>query len=109
MGSVVGPIFLGILISILGFSNMKGNISSLHWYHRTRVTEENRLPFGRMIGLGTVIIGVSVIAFGCLAFITEITQKNLFILIGSVVVVIGIVVGLAMSIYAMFKYNKGIF
>lgn len=109
MGSVVGPISLGILISILGFFNMKGNIASVHWYHRTRVTEENRLPFSRMIGLGTIIIGVSIIAFGCLAFLTEITQKNLFQLIGAVVVVVGIAIGLAMSFYAMFKYNKGVF
>ena len=109
MGSVIGPIILGILISTLGFSNMKGNLSSVHWYHRTRVTEENRLPFGRMIGLGTIIIGASVVAFGCLAFITEKTQNEAFIMIGSMIVIIGIVIGLAISFYAMFKYNKGIF
>lgn len=34
MGDVIGPVILGIIISILGISNMKGNISSLHWYHR---------------------------------------------------------------------------
>ena len=31
MGAVIGSIILGIFISILGFSNMKGNISSIHW------------------------------------------------------------------------------
>ena len=38
MGDVIGPVILGIIISILGISNMKGNISSLHWYHRQRVS-----------------------------------------------------------------------
>lgn len=109
MGAVIGPIILGIFISILGFSNMKGNISSIHWYHRKRITEENRLPFGRMIGLGTIICGVSIVIFGCLSLVAEKTQINIFTIIGAVIVVVGLVVGLALSLYAMIKYNKGIF
>ena len=109
MGAVIEPIILGIIISILGFSNMKGNISSIHWYHRKRITEENRLPFGRMIGLGTIICGVSIVIHGCLSFLAEKTQIDLFTIIGSVILVIGLVIGLALSLYAMIKYNKGIF
>ncbi len=109
MGSVIVPIVLGIFISILGLSNMKGNISSVHWYHRKRITEENRLPFGKTIGLGTIICGVSLVAFGCLSFVAEKTQIDLFTIIGSVIVVLGLVAGLALSLYAMIKYNKGIF
>lgn len=60
---------LGILISILGIINMTGNISSLHWYHRQRVTEENRKPFGKLVGLGTLIIGLAMIVFGVLFLI----------------------------------------
>ena len=109
MGSVIVPIVLGIFISILGLSNMKGNISSVHWYHRKRITEENRLPFGKTIGLGTIICGVSLVVFGCLSFVAEKTQIDLFTIIGSVIVVLGLVAGLALSLYAMIKYNKGIF
>jgi len=109
MGDFIGPVFLGIFIVILGLSNMKGNISSLHWYHRKRVTEENRLPFGRMVGLGTIICGVSLVIFGCLSFAADRTQIDLFTMIGSVIVGIGLVIGLALSLYAMIKYNKGIF
>ena len=109
MGAVIGPIILGIFISILGFSNMKGNIASVHWYHRKRITEENRLPFGRMIGLGTVICGVSLVVFGCFSFVAEKTQIDIFTIIGAVLVVVGLVIGLALSLYAMIKYNKGIF
>ena len=109
MGAVIGPIILGIFISILGFSNMKGNISSIHWYHRKRITEENRLPFGRMIGLGTIICGISIAIFGCLSLAAYKTQIDLFTIIGAVVVVVGLVIGLALSLYAMIKYNKGVF
>ena len=53
------PIAIGILISVLGIINMTGNISSLHSYHRHRVKEEDIKPFGRLVGTGTLIIGVS--------------------------------------------------
>ena len=109
MGAVIGPIILGIFITVLGFSNMKGNISSIHWYHRKRITEENRLPFGRMIGLGTIICGISIVILGCFSFVAEKTQIDLFSIIGAVIVVVGLVIGLALSLYAMIKYNKGIF
>lgn len=109
MGSVIGPVILGIVVSIIGFSNIKGNISSVHWYHRRRITEENRLPYGRMIGLGTVICGVSIAIFGCFSFLTEKTTNELFIIIGSVLLIIGIVIGLALNLHAMVKYNNGIF
>ena len=70
---------------MLGLSNMKGHIASVHWYHRKRITEENRLPFGRMIGLGTIICGVSLVIFGCLSFVAEKIQIDLFLIIGSVI------------------------
>ena len=101
MPAEIGPILLGIFISILGFSRMKGNISSVRWYHRKRVTEENRLPFGRMIGLGTVICGGSIVVSSCFIFVSEKTQIGLFAIIGSAVAVAGLVTGLALNIYAM--------
>ena len=109
MDAVIGPIILGVFISMLGVFNMRGNISSIHWYHRKRVTEKDRLPFGRMVGLGTVICGVSIAVFGCLSFAAEKTRLDFFTVIGSVVVIVGLATGLALSLYAMIKYNKGIF
>ena len=109
MDSTLGPAVLGVFIIILGFSNMKGNISSVHRYHRSRVTEENRLQFGRMIGAGTIICGLSLIVFGCLSFMAEKTQMDVFSTAGSVIVIMGLAAGLALSFYAMIKYNKGIF
>lgn len=100
---------LGIVFIVLGVFNMRGHISTLHSYHRKRVSEEDRLPFGRLVGLGTVIIGVSITAFGILNAISAATENSLFTVIGSVLMIVGIIVGLAVSFYAMKKYNKGIF
>lgn len=109
MDPVIIPIILGIFISILGIFNMRGNISSIHWYHRQRVTEENVIPFGKKVGLGTLIIGISVILFGVLSLAAELTKIAIFVTLGAVIVVMGIVAGLSLSLYAMIKYNKGIF
>ena len=100
---------LGILVSILGIINRTGNISSLHWYHRQRVTEENRKPFGKLVGLGTLIIGLSMIVFGILFLIFEQTQLQAFVVIGVIELIVSIIVGMIVSFYAMKKYNGGIF
>ena len=100
---------VGIICIILGILNMLGNISSLHYYHRQRVTEENRKPFGKLVGLGTVIIGLGTILLGIFLILTEIFSKPVFAVIGSSIVIISIIIGLAISFYSMKKYNHGIF
>lgn len=100
---------LGLLVCILGAINMTGNISSLHSYHRKRITEETRKPFGKLVGLGTLIIGIVMIVFGVLFLLFEKTQIELYVIIGSVLLIAGIIVGTVISFYAMLKYNKGIF
>ena len=100
---------LGLLVCVLGIINMTGNISSLHSYHRKRVTEEDRKPFGKLVGLGTLLIGIAMIVFGVLFLMFEKTQLDLYIIIGTVLLIAGIIAGMVISFYAMVKYNKGIF
>lgn len=100
---------LGIVICVLGIINMTGNISSLHSYHRKRVSAENIKPFGRLVGLGTLLIGIAMIVFGILFLIFERTQIGALVMIGAVELIASIVVGTAISFYAMIKYNGGIF
>jgi len=109
MTEAILQIIIGIVVLTLGRSNMKGNISSVHWYHRKRVKEEDILPFGRMIGLGTVIAGVSIILLGVFDCAAEITNAEIFMVIGSVIAFIGIMSGVGLNFYAIFKYNKEIF
>ena len=100
---------IGVIGIVLGISNMRGNISTLHSYHRHRVSEEDRIPFGKQVGLGTMVIGVGIIIFSVLSTVALYTENNIFILIGTAVLIVGIVAGLIISFKAMIKYNKGIF
>ena len=100
---------LGLIISVLGIINMTGNISSLHWYHRQRVSEADRLAFGRLVGLGTLIIGISVMLFGVLTLVSELTGATFVVGIATALLLICVAVGMAVSFYAMKKYNGGIF
>ena len=102
-------ILVGVLCIVLGIFNCKGKINSVHSYHRRRVTEENKLAFGKKIGLGTIIIGGSISLFGVCSFITHFVESAALSLIGVIVIILGVFVGFGISIYAMIKYNKGIF
>ncbi|MBR6708655.1 MAG: hypothetical protein IKL84_03135 [Clostridia bacterium] len=109
MTASVMTFIIGIVCVVLGISNMKGNISSLHSYHRHRVAEEDRLPFGKKVGQGTIMIGVAIVLFSLLSAVTFYTENDVFVLIGTVVLIAGIIVGSVITFRAMIKYNKGIF
>ena len=108
LGLVVSAI-IGVVCILIGVSNRKGNISSLHSYHRNRVREEDVLPYGKKIGLGMIIIGISIIAFSIISYISEATKNDIFALVGTGVMLAGILVGSIILFKAMIKYNKGIF
>jgi uncharacterized membrane-anchored protein len=109
MAAFITVAVLGILLSVIGVINMTGNISTIHGYHRKRVTEENRKAFGKLVGAGTLIIGLAMIVYGILLFAFEQTQNEALSVIGVVILLAGIVAGSALSFYAMKKYNGGIF
>ena len=109
MGAAITMMVVGIIVCVLGIVNMTGNISTLHAYHTKRVSEENRKPFGKLVGLGTLIIGVALIIYGVLHLIFELTGMEALVVIGTAELIVGIVVGMSFSFYAMKKYNGGIF
>jgi len=97
----IALLILGIFISVIGIVNMTGNISTIHSYNRRKVTEEDVPKYGRAVGTGTLIIGVSLIA----AFVTTFWSETAM----SFIVIPALVIGLGFILYAQFKYNKGIF
>ena len=99
---------LGIVIIVLGILHTKGNLSLLHSYHKERVAEEDKAPFGKLVGLGTIIVGATLVVTGGLSVASSILTVDLSI-ISTVVLVVGLVAGLCLNFYAMIKYNKGIF
>ena len=109
MLAAITTTIIGIIICVLAVMNMRGNISTLHSYHRNRVKEEDVKPFGKLVGLGTLLIGISVILYSLLLIVFTLTNFEILVIIGNVVMTIGIIVGIVISFYAMKKYNGGIF
>ena len=100
---------VGIICIIIGVFNIKGNVSMIHSYHYHRVSKENLLPFGKLVGIGMIIIGISIIIGSILSAITLLSGENIFSILGMGVIILGLISGISVAFYAMFKYNKGIF
>lgn len=94
-------LILGLFISVLGIINIMGNISTIHSYNRRKVKEEDVPKYGKVVGTGTLIIGVSLVLGYIVSFWSEAIMA--FIILPAVVV------GLGFLLYGQFKYNKGIF
>ena len=102
-------IAVGVLCIVLGILLTRGHLSLLHSYHRKRVSEEDRLPFGRLSGAGIITVGAAIAIMGVCTFFEKQFQNNVYSSIGTAVLIVGTVVGLGLAFYAMIKYNKGIF
>ena len=109
MAEFIICLILGIFCVVIGIINFKGNISTLHSYHRKRVSEEDRIPFGRVVGIGTILNGAGLILFGFFNLLATLFTMQIFVTIGAVFLIAGLAVGLGFSFYGMIKYNKGIF
>lgn len=109
MFGVITCFLVGALICFFGIRNMKGDISSLHSYHRARVSEENVKPFGKMVGLGTLLCGISVVIFALLQMVTIFTGRDIFTIVGTFILFVLLTVGMIITFLAMKKYNGGIF
>ena len=94
-------LILGLFISVLGIINIMGNISTIHSYNRRKVKEEDVPKYGKVVGTGTLIIGVSLVLGYIVSFWSEAIMA--FIILPAVEV------GLGFLLYGQFKYNKGIF
>ena len=93
---------LGGIISLLGCLNIKGNVRSIHWYNRRKVMEQDLPKYGKAVGRGTLIIGISCVVT---AILQMLFSQDAFYYI----VVIGCVIGLGFILYGQLKYNHGIF
>ena len=97
---------IGILLIPHGIMNIKGNISSIHWYNRTRITEETRPKYGKLMGIGTVVISTGLIIS---AIINILLDADIAITISGGITLISVILGVGFMLYAQIKYNKGIF
>ena len=100
---------IGVVVIIIGFINRTGNVSLLHSYHRKNVSEEDKLPFGKKVGIGMIIVGISIILLGLFGVLTLLTGKEIYYVIGTAISIIGITIGTIIALIAIKKYNKTIF
>ncbi len=94
-------LILGLLITVIGSVNLMGEITTIHSYNRKKVKEEDVPKYGKAVGTGSIIIGISFI----IAFIATFWNATLV----PYIITPAIVVGLGFILYAQFKYNKRIF
>ncbi len=95
------PLLGGFLIA-LGILNIRGNLSSIHWYQRQKITEETARPYGKWIGSGSVVTGGGLFSGGLLTW-TPWNPAAPYLMAAA------IMVGVGLMLYAQFKYNKGLF
>ena len=79
-------LILGVFISVMGIVNIKGNISTIHSYNRRKVKEEDIPKYGKAVGTGTLIIGVSLV----LGFIVSFWSEEMIAYITHPAVVVGL-------------------
>ena len=94
-------LILGVFISVVGIVNIKGNISTIHSYNRRKVKEEDIPKYGKTVGTGTLIIGISLV----LGFIASFWSEIFFI----TCILSKIKKKKSFILYGQFKYNKGVY
>ena len=94
-------LIIGLLLSVMGIVNIKGNISTIHSYNRRKVKEEDIPKYGKAVGTGTLIMGIGLLIAFVVSFLSE--EAITYIILPL------FVVGLAFILYGQFKYNKGLF
>ena len=94
-------LLVGIFISVIGIINIRGDISTVHWYNRRKVRQEDVPKYGKAVGVGSLIIGIAIIIAYVVSFWSE--TAITFIILPA------FIVGLGFILYGQIKYNRGIF
>ena len=94
-------LIVGIFISVIGIINIRGDISTVHWYNRRKVRQEDVPQYGKAVGTGSLIIGIAIIIAYVVSFWSE--TAITFIILPA------FIVGLGFILYGQIKYNRGIF
>ena len=99
---------VGVVCVVIGVLNILGNVSMLHSYHIDNLKKEDIPKFGKRVGTGMIIVGVSIIISGVGMVIAELTGNESYLLYGEIVMAIGLIIGIAITLLTIKKYNKKI-
>ena len=94
-------LIVGIFISVIGIINIRGDISTVHWYNRRKVRQEDVPKYGKAVGTGSLIIGIAIIVAYVVSFWSE--------TVITFIILPAFIVGLGFILYGQIKYNRGIF
>ena len=99
---VYGIIILtvGIIIQILSILFFLGHINLLHEYHRTNVKEEDKLIFGRKIGICLSIMSIGMLSSGVIALIDSTLDALALILL-----FVSLFISIILLVVTIIKYN----
>ena len=105
---LVISVLVGIACIVIGIMNKMGNLSMLHSYHIDNIKEEDKLPCGKLVGTGMIIVGISLFIFGAFSIPTYFLEEEKYTVIGTSIFIVGLVVGLGITLYSIKKYNHKI-
>lgn len=106
MQNFIVALLAGVVCIVIGILNTQGYIGTLKRRYRKRVAQEDVLPYGRRIGIATVIMGGALVLYGVFSAIVYVTKNSVFQWIGTGVLIAGLGVGGVIAVCAMIKYNK---
>lgn len=107
MDSLLFLFLLGALIVVIGIRNLKGDVAAPRGNGRTKVSEEDRIPFGKKLGTGTVLVGAAVIARAFAGLAADRSGMPLLNTIGTGVLIAGLAAGAGFIFYALIRYGRG--
>ena len=95
-------LMMGVFAVVFSIPNLRGNISTIHWYNRCRVSKTDAPKYGKAMGVGMLIMGVSITLTAILQMVFNLEMIYYLTLAG-------VIIGLTVMLYAQLKYNRGIF
>ena len=93
------------LLIVMGARIARGRIELIHDYHRTRVPESDRIPYGRAFARGLYVMGACFIADG----IFELAVPYRYVGYKVLLLFAGVIAGCVIFARVQKKYNGGIF
>ncbi|MCH4886268.1 DUF3784 domain-containing protein [Acidaminobacter sp. JC074] len=103
MFTLIFSLILGIFFLGLGWMTWKKEkIELIHSYHHTKVSEENKAPYTKGMGIALIIMGIGMILTGISDSVTGSSYSWIYF-------VVSIIVGLFMIYRVQKKYNGGLF
>ena len=109
MGEGIFAIVIGIVFLVISIMNFTGNIKMMHSYHIKNIKEEDVKPFGRLVGVGLLIVSVAIITLGVLMIPATLLEDEMYITISYFISIPLFVIGIGIALFAIKKYNKTFF